>query len=358
MARWKRNAEGDEMPQAGFLQRWFSAPLLAVLTSLAATPGFAQYKVSVLATSGSVASFDGFGVAVDIFGHVYATGIYPNSANFSAVFEIAGNPQVIKPVAGASVTIPGFTWSPTGSPPCSATPGAFGFDIDNIIGVAFKRGNLYVAEGGGAPGVIRVDKGTASAVPGSANCDSSAIAVAADILGNVYFSAPINEGFVYEVTSAGEMVMLAQGGSTPCNAQIGKILGVAAHYKGKVYAADEYCNVIWEISSPGSLRAVAGIPGNSNIGCGPEGVPATSSNLGAPTGVAVDLEGNIYIVDTSCARIRKVTAKTGLIETIAGSPVSAPLSGPYGIATSLFGKVFVAQSTNHLNGEILELTPQ
>jgi streptogramin lyase len=128
---------------------------------------------------------------------------------------------------------------------------------------------------------------------------------------------------------------------------------VAVH-KGNVYIADEYCNVIWEVSTTGTLTAVAGIPGNSNDGCGPEGVLATSSDLGAPWGVAVDADGNIFIADTSCDRVRKVIAKTGLIYTIAGSPVGPALGGPRSVATGPGGKVYVGERTA---GDILELTP-
>jgi hypothetical protein len=235
-----------------------------------------------------------------------------------------------------------------GSSNCSGTPGAFGFDIDNPSFVAFKRGALYLNQAGGGPGAIRVYKGTASAVNPNVTCGSSAYAVVANFHGDVYFSAPANPGASVYKNGA----IIAEGGFS-CADQVAVPVGLAVH-KGNVYVADQYCNAIWEISGTGTIRAVAGIPGNSNPGCGAEGVPATSSNLGQPRGVAVDLTGNIYVADWACNRVRKVEAATGLIYTIAGPPVGAPLGGPWGIATA-WGKVYVGENTN---SDILVLTPK
>ena len=49
-----------------------------------------------------------------------------------------------------------------------------------------------------------------------------------------------------------------------------------------------------------------------------DGCAATSGKLNYPAGVALDGAGNIYIADNSDFRIRKVTASTGIISTVAG----------------------------------------
>ncbi len=65
------------------------------------------------------------------------------------------------------------------------------------------------------------------------------------------------------------------------------------------------------------------------------------------------LSGNLYIGDHSNNRIRKVTASTGIISTIAGSSTNggfsgdggaatlASLNGPYGVAVDTSGRQVV-----------------
>ena len=53
-----------------------------------------------------------------------------------------------------------------------------------------------------------------------------------------------------------------------------------------------------------------------------DGSAATNAQLAYPTGVALDTLGNIYIAELLSYRIRKVTASTGIISTIAGTAQS------------------------------------
>jgi DNA-binding beta-propeller fold protein YncE len=107
----------------------------------------------------------------------------------------------------------------------------------------------------------------------------------------------------------------------------------------------------WNTHSP---IAVAGTAGNNNPLCSStqEGVPATSSNLDGPYGVAVDPDGNLYIANTSCGRVRMV--HNGLIGTIAGNPVGAALGEPRGIAVGPGNVVYVGERVNQ---DVLALVP-
>jgi hypothetical protein len=93
---------------------------------------------------------------------------------------------------------------------------------------------------------------------------------------------------------------------------------------------------VWPSARPKySARIVAGgLPG----GFSGDGGPATSAGLSAPTHIAADVAGNIYIVDNTDVVIRKVTASTGFISTVAGSasqslPASTGDGGPATAAT-------------------------
>ena len=67
--------------------------------------------------------------------------------------------------------------------------------------------------------------------------------------------------------------------------------------------------------------------GTGNGGYSGDGGPATSAELYSPYGVTFDAAGNLYIADTDNNRIRKVTAATGAITTIAGNGLLYPCPG-------------------------------
>ena len=90
--------------------------------------------------------------------------------------------------------------------------------------------------------------------------------------------------------------------------------------------------------------------------CG-DGLPATAAYLGAPDGLAIDREGNLYLSDSQDHRIRKIDA-SGVITTIAGNghggfggdggpAEAAQLDTPYGLAIDAAGNLYVADLGNH-----------
>ena len=96
------------------------------------------------------------------------------------------------------------------------------------------------------------------------------------------------------------------------------------------------------------------VAGNGTLGFSGDGGPAVSAELNAPTGVAVDRAGNLFIADTGNRRIRKVS-KDGTIATIAGDgtlgstgdggpATSAQLYPPNGVAVDGAGNLFISDS--------------
>jgi DNA-binding beta-propeller fold protein YncE len=73
--------------------------------------------------------------------------------------------------------------------------------------------------------------------------------------------------------------------------------------------------VVREITADGTIRTVAGEHGKfSDTGDGGQAARAT---LSAPTDVAVDAKGDLYIADTGNNALREVSA-AGVISTLAG----------------------------------------
>jgi sugar lactone lactonase YvrE len=127
--------------------------------------------------------------------------------------------------------------------------------------------------------------------------------------------------------------------------------GIAVDSAGNVYVADTGNSVIRKITPTGLVSTFAGTAGV--IG-GQDGAGA-AAQFGAPTGIAVDAAGNLYVADSFLNTIRKVTP-AGVVTTIAGTPritghsdgtgAAAQFNQPSGIGVDASGNVYVADTNN------------
>jgi sugar lactone lactonase YvrE len=183
--------------------------------------------------------------------------------------------------------------------------------------------------------------------------------IATDLLGNIYFADA--GGTIRKINTSGIISTIAGNGTAgysgdgglATSAQLNSPVGVAVDGLGNVYIADNNNNVIRKVNTSGIISTVAG---TGTSGYDGDSIAATTSQLAQPTGVAVDLNGNLYISDWVNTRIRKVDAN-GIITTIAGTgtngqsangvpATSANLSWPRAVLSDAQGNVYIADESN------------
>ena len=135
--------------------------------------------------------------------------------------------------------------------------------------------------------------------------------------------------------------------------------GVAVDANGDVYVADDGGARVERVDA--ATGAVTSIAGDGTAGFSGDGGPAASAQLDSPSGVALDGAGNLYIGDTGNGRIRRVDAGTGVITTIAGTgafdfggddgpatSASFRFVAPTGLASDGLGNLYVADTGNQV----------
>jgi len=247
-------------------------------------------------------------------------------------------------------------------------------------------GNLYVADTGNnivreivaATGQIVTVAGGATAVCGLATdtvgdgCPALQATlnqpegVTLDPAGNLYI-ADTADARVREVAlSTGNIVSVAGDGTpgyngdniTAITAELDSPYAVAFDGAGNLYIPDSGNNRVRLVAAvsgsitPASL--ITTFAGTGVAGDAGDAGAATNAELWAPSGLALDAAGNVYLADTNNNAIRKVNSATAGISTLvqdgvgtlysggAFSPVT--LNGPMGIALDSSGNLYIADA--------------
>lgn len=162
------------------------------------------------------------------------------------------------------------------------------------------------------------------------------------------------DGALYFVDAGNTRVRAFHAGGTISTVATIAAGGVAADNAGNVYISDIALHRVVRVDSSGLMSVIAG---TGTAGFGGDGGPATSAQLNAPGGLAIDAGGSLYIADTGNHRIRMV-GRDSVIATIAGTgtpdfdgdrgpALSAALSSPVGLALDTLGNLYVADTGNN-----------
>ena len=259
----------------------------------------------------------------------------------------------------------------TGSQARFAAPG--GVTVDGL-------GNIYVADTGNSAirkvtpfGVVTTVAGLAGISGtndgvGSAARFGDVRGLAMDGLGNIY----VADGFNYnirKVTPAGDVSTLAGwAGSFGTNdglgsdARFASPTGIAVDSAGNVYVADGGNHTIRMVAPSGTVRTIAGAPGQFGALDG----PGDMASFNDPSGVAIDSTGNLYVADRFNNVIRKMTCSgtNWTVTTFAGMASTfgaddgfgnlARFYEPCGVGVDGSGNIYVADAHNNA---IRKMTP-
>jgi hypothetical protein len=210
-----------------------------------------------------------------------------------------------------------------------------------------------------------------SSATGGADGDASVASfnrprsVAVDANGTVYVADQDNHK-IRKISAAGVVSTLAGSGlrgsadDTGTAASFAFPYGIAVDASGNVYVGDQSNHKIRKITPDGVVSTLAG--SGANGGADGNGTAASFSN---PAGVAVDRDGNVYVVEIG-HRVRRITA-AGEVSTVAGTGTAGSADGsadgtgtaasfnqPQGIAIGRDGSLYVADSSNR---KIRKITP-
>jgi len=225
-------------------------------------------------------------------------------------------------------------------------------DMSNhVIRKMTSAGVVSTLAGNGTPGFTNAQ--------GSAAQFNNPTGVAVDAGGNVYVADKGNH-IIRKITPAGEVTTLAGIPGSPGStdgpgtaAQFNNPAGLTIDVSGNILIADAGNHKIRSISPAGFVNTVAG---NGTQGGG-DGV-SFFAQFNAPAGVAADASGNVYVADAGNNKIRKIAG--GIVSTLAGGGANGSTPGfvdatgtaalfasPTGVAIDVTGNVFVTDKANH-----------
>jgi uncharacterized protein (TIGR03437 family) len=299
------------------------------------------------------------GVAVDSAGNLYIADTGNNrirKVSNAVITTVAGNGTHETP--GLSGDNGPATSAQLNQPVGVAVDSAGNLFIADALNNRIRKvsnGTITTVAGSGAYGILQGGAFSGDNGPATSAQLSYPEGVAVDSAGNAYIADTFNNRI--RKVSNGIITTAAGGGSSlgdngpATNAQLNQPIGVAVDSVGNLYIADTVNQRIRKVSN-GLITTVAG---NGEGGFGGDNGPATSAQVFDPRGVIVDSAGNLYVADSDNGRIREVS--NGVITTVAGNgtfgfsgdggPATSAGLAPSAVAADSVGDLYIAEASNN-----------
>ena len=194
--------------------------------------------------------------------------------------------------------------------------------------------------------------------------------ISSDALGNLYISdnntiRMVNTaGIINTIAGTGTSGYSGDGGQA-VRAQLNEPYAVGVDQAGNIYIPDANNNVVRKINPSGIISTIAGV--QQSAGYNGDGGPAIDAKLDFPWALAVDGNGNVFIVDEGNWEIRKIDP-SGVISDYGGDHIvgytgdggpatAAEISYPTALACDPAGNLFLTDIFNYVVREIKACMP-
>jgi DNA-binding beta-propeller fold protein YncE len=177
----------------------------------------------------------------------------------------------------------------------------------------------------------------------------------ADVADNRVRVVDLADGTIATFAGTGQGQHEGDGGPASA-AAIAGARAVEVGPDGTVFILERQGNTLRAVDPQGGLITTRA--GNGAKGYSGDDGPPLAATFNGPKELAVDGEGNLFIVDTENHAIRRIDARTGTISTVAGSgrrggggdggpATAAELDRPHGVAVGPDGALFIGDTNNH-----------